>query len=709
MRWYLPTHPSWLALPFLQTQNVVAAALLGALAWLLAARRRARWLVLPLFLLPAAYLLADQVYFKIFLDHIRATPTETGHGLNLHILLPTLFQSWDRACTLSAAVALAGAALLAARLRTPAAWRYDRLAILAAALLAVAGIPAVFSARYFGLNQHPLWVAARDRTRPDLAAVLTRHPLASAALPSLAQPSATLPDLLSASHAVAAPRNLVLIVLESVGAHNLLNAAGAPDPAVTPTLASLAANGILFDTLYAPTPGTTASWLSLHTGGLALPLGGEKELRAPYRGPSLPRVFRNLGYRTAYFSSQPLAGDFSDVVLSQMGFDHLYDFGLDLASRDPRNHVHTWSAREDYTLAQVEPWIDEASRSGRPFLLEYATGTTHYPYGVPPGAPAPFQTGYPLNDYRNALHYTDQAIADLLSFLDRRGLRRNTVVAITGDHGEAFGDLHAENRGHRDHLFEENVRTFFLLSDPSVPSGPRVSHRIASNGAILPTLAAWADPRGLHEPNLFDADFPTRPVHFYKVLSPEQCGLRDGQWKYIGALRSPQGELYDLSADPAEVYDVARLHPQRAAAYRADCAAWMVSATRDFTSRLEGYTPAGPRDLQPADLAAPGPKMAAMGRVDRETFTPADRFSPSDSPVVWTRWVDAVDSPDVRYDWIAPGGRVFSAAHSSFLTFDEAFAPCPAPRPLAPGAWKVQVWIQGRAVLNTAFAVAPNR
>jgi len=165
---------------------------------------------------------------------------------------------------------------------------------------------------------------------------------------------------------------------------------------------------------------------------------------------------------------------------------------------------------------------------------------------------------------------------------------RNTIVAVTGDHGEAFGETHARNRLHRDYIYEENVREFLILFDGRNPlAEPVTSHRVAGNGSILPTLTELAG-AGAPGRSLLTPAFSIQPVFFPNRAIPEKWGVRDGRWKYIGQIRSESSpELFDLAADPAEQTNVAASHPEQVARYRQLCQDWTLQTNADYITRLK--------------------------------------------------------------------------------------------------------------------------
>jgi len=79
--------------------------------------------------------------------------------------------------------------------------------------------------------------------------------------------------------------------------------------------------------------------------------------------------------------------------------------------------------------------------------------------------------------------------------LERRGQLDKTVIVVTGDRGEAFGDLYRQNLAHKNFVYDENVRSFFMLSDPAWNlDSPVVSDRVASNVEVHRRASLW--PRG---------------------------------------------------------------------------------------------------------------------------------------------------------------------------------------------------------------------
>ncbi len=86
---------------------------------------------------------------------------------------------------------------------------------------------------------------------------------------------------------------------------------------------------------------------------------------------------------------------------------------------------------------------------------------------------------------------------------------------MTGDHGESFGDRHANNFVHKERIYDENIREFLLLWDGQFAArklipNTIVSRRMGANADIMPTLLALLDlpPADVPGRNLLTENFP---------------------------------------------------------------------------------------------------------------------------------------------------------------------------------------------------------
>jgi arylsulfatase A-like enzyme len=189
-----------------------------------------------------------------------------------------------------------------------------------------------------------------------------------------------------------------------------------------------------------------------------------------------------------------------------------------------------------------------------------------------------------IDRYRNALHYADAALGELLEGLRARGLDRDTLFVIFGDHGEAFGQ-HDGNYGHTLFVHEENVHVPYLIAAPGLTQQPERVARVASLIDTAPTvldLLGIAAPGGYQGRSLLDGQ--TNMALFCTDYSLGFLGLRDGRWKVIHEWESGRSWLYDLETDPEEQRDVAALYLERTAAYREHLLRWAAAQKYRITT-----------------------------------------------------------------------------------------------------------------------------
>src|SRR5205814_8348569 len=96
----------------------------------------------------------------------------------------------------------------------------------------------------------------------------------------------------------------------------------------------------------------------------------------------------------------------------------------------------------------------------------YALAEDAKPIDFFAGKPTPIDD-YDLGLYLNAVREADTQIGRLIDALRERGLADDTLLVITGDHGEAFGWPH-DTYGHGPRVYQENVNVPFVLLCPTV-------------------------------------------------------------------------------------------------------------------------------------------------------------------------------------------------------------------------------------------------
>lgn len=340
-----------------------------------------------------------------------------------------------------------------------------------------------------------------------------------------------------------APSSVLLITIDTLRADAVGSYGGGA--VRTPTLDQLARNGVRVDRAWATAPITLPSHASILSGRYP-PSHGSRHNGLAMGGtvPTLATALKARGFATAAFvSAFPLDRRFGLA----RGFD-VYD---DEMPR-PAGEVTRNERPGGETVDRASAWLD--THRAAPFFLWVHLFDPHAPYGRPDDGRSARER------YTEEVAATDQQVNRLLQRLGPEAI--NTLVIVTADHGEAFGE-HGEI-GHSVFVYDTTLRVPLVLSGPGVPPATVITGDV-SLVDIAPTILALtggafeADGRslvpafsaGTHSPRAIYAE------SFAPQLDFGWAGLRsvrDGRWKYIAA---PRPELFDLNLDPGERTDVA--------------------------------------------------------------------------------------------------------------------------------------------------------
>ena len=396
-----------------------------------------------------------------------------------------------------------------------------------------------------------------------------------------------------------AARNLLIITIDTLRADRV--GAYGYGRARTPAIDRLAGGGALFTRAFAVSPITLTSHASLLTG--RYPPGHHARhngLRVDAGVPTLAEAFSRAGFATgAFVGAFPLDRRF--------GLDRGFATYSDRLPRGP--HARPANERPARIVAdEAIAWLQQ--HRGSRFFLWVHFFEPHAPYGNP-------GDGRPAAD-----RYDDEvAEADLQGsrVLDALGeARGSTIVVVTADHGEAFGE-HGEI-AHSIFVYDTTLRVPLIVAGPGVSPG-RIDAPV-SHVDLAPTLARLLSVPGVDADGIDLGDaldgrgLPDRELYaesFAPLLdfgwSPLRA-LRSAGWKFIEA---PRPELYQVADDPREERDRARETPDRAAAMQ---------------ERLKRYgsaaAPASEADVETRS------RLHALGYIGAGTATSVTRADPKD-------------------------------------------------------------------------------
>jgi arylsulfatase A-like enzyme len=405
----------------------------------------------------------------------------------------------------------------------------------------------------------------------------------------------------------ARPRNVLVVVLESTGA-KYLGLYGSPYP-TTPRLDAEARHALVFDSFYAHVGLTANSLVAL--GISVYPYMTWREYTQDYPrfpGETLANVLGPRGYRTAFLTSQFLDYVGLEDFLADRGFDEVRDWN-DLSDAPP---VGSWGGDDAVLVDRTLEWIDRAPK--RPFFGLLWTQLSHHPYDPSPhqavvdffeGRPEP-PDAWDLGRYLNTLAEVDRQLGRLFDGLRARGLADDTLVVVTGDHGECFGDPHP-TWGHGFRLWDEGIRVPFMLWNPRLFGKGRRSATVGGHVDVSPTILdvlALAPPGSWEGRSLLAKDRPGR-AYFYAANDEYLLGVREGPLKYVYNVTRGREALFDLSRDPDETTDVAARHPDACRVFRERLSAWKHHAAGTLEAARKRMAAERPTDAVPGRLRAP--------------------------------------------------------------------------------------------------------
>lgn len=307
--------------------------------------------------------------------------------------------------------------------------------------------------------------------------------------------------------------NILLIVVDSLRADHLGISGYSKYP--SPNIDNLALNGYYFPTSISTLPNTTPSIASILTG-LYPHSHGIRFLYTHKLAPNtttLQEILKSHGYRTIG----------NDIEMRDTGIEKVFDeFNL-LRWRvinkirrsikkiiDWKYNIHPAETLTNFAIKKLNKLKDNKF-----FLYLHYMGL-HWPY-IPPypynemfdqdykgehtfnGVNGRIKRGdlifnnnlpkreieHAIAHYDGALRYVDFHIGRLLKYLNNLNLTKNTLIILTGDHGESFGE-HNVYFNHGNYLYDEELKVPLILSCPKLPKG-RCKNQVQSTD-IMPTI-----------------------------------------------------------------------------------------------------------------------------------------------------------------------------------------------------------------------------
>ena len=382
--------------------------------------------------------------------------------------------------------------------------------------------------------------------------------------------------------------NVILIAIDTLRADHL--GVFGYSRNTSPNIDAFAQDARIFENFYSNAPWTLPSFSTMFTS--LYPRDSRMQLpsdRLDDKFTTIAEILQQNGYTTVGFNSpSPLS--------EEQGFFQGFD-SFTVVEPDGR--------KQDTTLIvpKALDWLN--TNKNTKFFMFLHTFEVHDPF-CPPGDFDKFRDNYSgtldcidittisehnrgeevlsspdlerlVSLYDGDILHTDYNLGKLFDQLKAEGLYGNTIVIVTADHGEEFGER--ELIGHAYALHSELVHVPLLIRAPNF--SPGIEHSSASTIDISPTIL---DLLGIPIPSYFKGRPLTQfdgsriiyqetsaPIELVRQLDRIIASTQQGQievrqsdlpaykesmiysnWKYIVDSANSRTELYDLNSDPRE-------------------------------------------------------------------------------------------------------------------------------------------------------------
>jgi arylsulfatase A-like enzyme len=331
---------------------------------------------------------------------------------------------------------------------------------------------------------------------------------------------------------------------------------------LTPNIDSLGSEGAVFSNTMAQATWSKPSAASMFTGIYPAALGmvprlvgsdtKSSRIGLPANASTMASLFRAIGFRTAAFTANPYVAERFGL---HQGFDEIPDMyehaavqarealNQGLKERLNRRRVPAIVTGRDLHQALTESSLLSGQDS---FILLWSMDT-HPPLfdrgridGLQSDDPELINTVISARDrldlvrstYRKMVRFADAQLGALIRELKARSQFDSSLVVVTADHGESFGENGIY--GHAGFPYETQIHVPLIIKFPGGRHAGQVCTELTGLIDLLPTLAEWYQ---------LDLATPVDGQSLLPTLRGEAKGhdhlvvfdqTRDDRWDYVG-------------------------------------------------------------------------------------------------------------------------------------------------------------------------------
>ena len=382
-----------------------------------------------------------------------------------------------------------------------------------------------------------------------------------------------------------------MLICDDLGVDDL-QCFGAPIP--SPNILQLAFDGARLNHYNSAHSTCAASHTALLTGRYAPRSIANPELpskSSDAEEETLARLFHDKGYRSLSVGRWGF-GEASEELTAFRGFDSYFNF-VHGEAKDPNARSlsgEQYPAQQDSTLlmreytAAATHFIEQSA--DRPFFL-------HLVYPSPEDQVRTYSAGKKKSSfgpYGDFVAEMDLSVGMLLQTLAHVGATENTIVWFSSSNGPGSQGSNGELRGRKGSTLEGGCRVPLIVRWPGRIKEGSVQGGWATSLDAMPTLAAWCGLTpsrvpldGIDMVHIFRGERSSRdyePQLYFSQAGGSwnlQC-IRAADWKLhvaqagedssasksksVQSFFLPSSELYSVSLDPGESYNLAAANPR---------------------------------------------------------------------------------------------------------------------------------------------------
>jgi len=375
------------------------------------------------------------------------------------------------------------------------------------------------------------------------------------------------PSASDAFKGIAKGRNVIVIQLEAF--QDILINKSIDGIEITPTMNKLARENVYFKNFFqqAGQGNTSDAEYLTNTSLFVPPNGAASQTYADKDLPSLPKMFKSIGYQAVTFHTNDVEFWNRKELYAALGFDHHYDktFFKD-------EDFLFFGASDPVLYRKTAEEMARLQNEGTKFYSNVISLTSHHPFNLPENRrliklPAKYQNTF-VNDYITAENFADHALGQFVDALKANGVWDNSLIVIYGDHmGMPVYSLTDYEKGlledfiGRPYNYQDMLNIPLIIAVPGKLPAHTYSH-VGGQIDILPTIANLMD-MSLDGRVIFGQDILNNrndllPERYYlpsgsfinnKEIFVPGKGYEDGQTYTLPEGEDPQGEPNQTAKD----------------------------------------------------------------------------------------------------------------------------------------------------------------